>query len=97
LTETSQPFEIDIKPDKKHKYDDHKIRRNCIGNYLQQEVKLHKPKVIFVFGDRGMKILSDEPWIDSRLLVYLTHYAYQRRANYPNPSICKGMRENNFQ
>jgi hypothetical protein len=71
--------EVDIKPDKRRRLADSRIRRNCIEKYLQQEVQIHQPAVIFVFGSRGMRILRDEPWLDQGLLVQLEHYAVVNR------------------
>lgn len=71
----TSPSEVSIKPDKLHRLADSRIRRNCIKMYLKREVQIHEPVVIFVFGGRGMEILSDEPWLDKGLLVQLKHYA----------------------
>lgn len=73
------PGEDKIRPDKRHNYVDSKIRRNCIENYLKREVQLIRPEIIFVFGNDGMKILHDEPWIRSKTIVKIDHYAVVNR------------------
>ena len=72
-------LEVDIRPDKRHRYEDSAIRRNCVERYLRREVEIHQPAVVFVFGNRGRDILADEDWLDQELVVTLYHYAVVNR------------------
>ena len=71
--------DVNIKPDIRHKLDYSKVRINCVERFLKRELELHRPKIIFVFGNDGKKILSDVKWLDQSVIVKLRHYAVVNR------------------
>lgn len=74
--------EVNIRPDLRHQYVDFRVRNNCVTTYLSAEYRIHLPRLVFVFGTRGMDILRDENCIPHDLLVGLPHYAVVNRNMY---------------